>query len=44
MLQVFFLPWIETQKILIAVLYKGEAVPASKTVNNCLPLALGCIL
>lgn len=39
-----FLPQRETQKILIAVLYNGKAVPTSKTVNNCLHLALGCIM
>lgn len=43
-LHVICIPQRETQKILISVLYKGEAMPASKTVNNCLHLALGCIM
>lgn len=36
MLHEFFTPWRETQQILIVALYKGETMPASETVNNCL--------
>lgn len=36
MLHVLLTSRRETQQILIIVLYKGDTMPASETVNNCL--------